>query len=135
MARRYKNVSIENYRGTKTNVKEILESIIRNNCRYTVDRLKEVSPKGARYNNPEKRKDSYAEGWTYKLYKASDRAIVYNKKNYRLTHLLEHGHFIVNKKGGYGWSSGDNHIEKVFTELPDEATKIIKQADIDIDIY
>jgi hypothetical protein len=39
---------------------------------------------------------SYQKGWRIKKFKKSN--IIYNKTDYQLTHLLEHGH--VNKDGG-----------------------------------
>ena len=34
----------------------------------------------------------------------------YNKKRYRVAHLLEHGHKVENKYGTYGTTAGDNVI-------------------------
>ena len=39
---------------------------------------------------------SYQKGWRIKKFKKSN--IIYNKTDYQLTHLLEHGH--INKDGG-----------------------------------
>ena len=37
--------------------------------------------------------------------------VVHNQKYYQLTHLLENGHVIVNKKGEYGRTRPIKHIE------------------------
>lgn len=68
----------------------------------TAQLLRNTSPKGS----PHKRK--YAEGWTTK--KGQGEVIVYNKTNWQLTHLLEDGHVIVNKKGTYGRTRAIKHI-------------------------
>ena len=64
--------------------------------------LRSTSPKGS----PHLR--GYAEGWTTK--KGEGEVIVYNKTNWQLTHLLENGHRIVNKKGEFGRTRAIKHI-------------------------
>lgn len=74
------------------------------------NQLWKLSPKGKN-----SRKDKYFRGWTYKMNKKTHSAIVYNATNYRLTHLLENGHFIVNRKDGkLGWVAPRPHIQKAF---------------------
>ena len=68
----------------------------------TAKLLRSTSPKGT----PHLRK--YAEGWTTK--KGQGEVIVYNKTNWQLTHLLEDGHVIRNKKGTYGRTRAIKHI-------------------------
>lgn len=43
-------------------------------------------------------KSKYAKDWAYKIKKDKNGkyGVVYNKKHYRLTHLLEHGHVVWN---------------------------------------
>lgn len=44
-------------------------------------------------------KSPYAKDWTFKMKKEKGGrkyGVVYNKKHYRLTHLLEHGHIVWN---------------------------------------
>ena len=76
--------------------------------------IKKVSKESVsklRSTSPRKTGD-YAKGWTAK--KVSDmEIIVHNKTGYRLTHLLENGHVIKNKKGTYGRTSGIKHIAPV----------------------
>ncbi len=56
-----------------------------------------------------KRSGEYASGWTSKRLDA-DTNVTYNSKMPGLTHLLEHGHRIVNKKGEFGRVGGDGKI-------------------------
>ena len=69
----------------------------------TAQLLRSTSPKGS----PHLR--GYAEGWTTK--KGRGEVIVYNKTNWQLTHLLEDGHVVRNKKGTYGRARAIKHIE------------------------
>ena len=86
-----------------------------------VQKLKNTSPK----NSHHRRK--YAEGWTTKTQRNRSGItdiVVWNKTNYQLTHLLENGHVIRNKKGTYGRTRGIKHIVPVedwaIDELPRE---------------
>lgn len=57
----------------------------------------------------------YAAGWRAK--RLDKRTIVvYNATAPGLTHLLENGHMIVNKKGSYGRYNGVKHIAPVDQE-------------------
>ena len=61
------------------------------------DELRETSPRGDRSD-----KDSYRKSWQLKLTKKGGLVtggVVYSKQP-QLTHLLEHGHAKVGKKGG-----------------------------------
>ena len=79
----------------------------------TVKRLKEISPKSAGGGD-------YARSWTLQKQSKKSRGItfgktgvtVYNKKHYRLTHLLEKSHRIKNQYGEYGRSEPKPHIGK-----------------------
>lgn len=55
-----------------------------------------------------KKTGEYARGWTSK--KNGDGYVTYNKSMPGLTHLLERGHAIVNKKGNFGRVPGDGKI-------------------------
>ena len=57
----------------------------------TVKRLKNTSPRDS---------GDYAKSWTRK--KIAGGYVVYNKKHYRLTHLLENGHALANQFGSLG---------------------------------
>lgn len=106
------------------NVKGVLETDSMKVAKETVQRLKNTSPKGS----PHQRK--YAEGW--KVSK-KDRAdlVVHNATNYQLTHLLENGHVIRNKKGTYGRTHGIKHIEPAEEWASDELPRRITE-DLDL---
>ena len=63
-----------------------------------------------------KKTGSYAKGWTSKKL-GQGAYVVYNKTDAPLTHLLENGHAIVNKKGSFGRVPGIKHIEPVEKEF------------------
>ena len=85
--------------------REAVEKAVRKTGRETAKDLKNTSPK---------RTGAYASSWTTKVTRSSGRLIgvtVYNKEHYQLTHLLENGHVIKNKKGEYGRTRPIKHIE------------------------
>lgn len=63
--------------------------------------------------NSKKRTGKYAKNWAKKVLKTSRTGqtyVVYNRKEYRVAHLLENGHVVKNKYGTYGTTSGDGVI-------------------------
>lgn len=83
---------------------EAVEKSAKRAGRDTAKDLKNTSPK---------RTGAYASSWSTKVTRSSGRLIgvtVYNKR-YQLTHLLENGHVIKNKKGEYGRTRPIKHIE------------------------
>ena len=96
-------------------VKGVYETDSKQVAKETAQMLKNTSPKGS----PHKRK--YAEGWKVSKQRGGD-LVVHNATNYQLTHLLENGHRIVNKKGEFGRVNGIKHIapaeEWASEELP-----------------
>lgn len=92
--------------------------------RESVNKLKNTSPK---------KTGSYARGWTIKRIQGRGGVldiIVHNKTDYQLTHLLENGHVIRNKKGTYGRTNGIKHIAPVEdwanNELPNEIERDLR---------
>ena len=84
--------------------REAVEKAVRKTGRETAKDLKNTSPK---------RTGAYASSWSTKVTRSSGRLIgvtVYNKEHYQLTHLLENGHVIKNKKGEYGRTRPIKHI-------------------------
>lgn len=68
----------------------------------TVAELKRTSPTSKGHTK-------YARSWT--VTKKGHQYIVHNKRHYRLTHLLEHGHVIKNQYGTYGRTTPQKHIK------------------------
>lgn len=92
-------------------VQEVVEDAAKESAKECVQKLKATSPK--RPGGGE-----YARSWTSK--KLEHGWVVYNKKHYRLTHLLENGHAVSNQYGDYGHPNGRvagiKHIEPVEQE-------------------
>lgn len=104
---------LEDYKG---DVKAAWNSAANKTARDAVSQLKNTSPK---------RHGDYARGWAVKREPARGGLtdfIVHNSKHYQLTHLLENGHVIRNKKGTYGRVNGVKHIApaeaKAIADLP-----------------
>lgn len=72
-------------------------------AKNTMQELKNTSPK---------KTGDYARGWAVKKEQGVGKMnfIVYNRTDYQLTHLLENGHVIRNKKGTYGRTNAIPHI-------------------------
>lgn len=98
--------------------KEVEQSAKRNIqsvAKEAVQKLKNTSPR---------KTGSYSKGWAVK--KDGDMDVtVHNRTDYQLTHLLENGHIIRNKKGTYGRTSGIKHIKPVEEWASDELPRRI----------
>ena len=99
-------------------VENVYEVSVSRVSREAVQRLRNTSPK---------KSGSYARGWTLKKVKSRANVtdvIVHNRTDYQLTHLLENGHVIRNKKGTYGRTRPIKHIAPVAewaeNELPND---------------
>lgn len=76
-------------------------------------------------------KGKYSKSWAYKQergFMGTPRFVIYNKKHYRLTHLLEYGHVVKNgTKRVVGQAGAIPHIkpieEWVQTQLPKDITQ------------
>lgn len=97
-------------------VKDATNKAIEKTARGSVRKLKDTSPK---------KTGDYAKGWATKKERSRDgiyTVTVHNKTDYQLTHLLENGHVVKNKKGVYGRTNGIKHIAPVeqwaSSELP-----------------
>ena len=72
-----------------------------------VNKLKSTSPK---------KSGDYAKGWKLKRERGLNGindVTIHNATDWHLTHLLENGHVIRNKKGTYGRTRGIKHIKPV----------------------
>lgn len=94
-------------KSAKTNIQKV--------ARESVQKLKNTSPVNS---------GSYAKGWGTKKNGDMD-VIVHNRTDYQLTHLLENGHVIRNKKGTYGRTHGTKHIAPVESWAVDELPRRI----------
>lgn len=98
-------------------VNDVLERSANETADESVDKLKNTSPK---------KTGSYAQGWRVKKLSRGD-VVVHNATDYQLTHLLENGHIIRNKKGTYGRTSGIKHIKPVETWANNEFQRKIEE--------
>lgn len=98
-------------------VKGVLETSSMAVAKETVQRLKNTSPK--KYGD-------YAKGWKVSKKERAD-LVVHNATDYQLTHLLENGHEIVNKKGKYGRTNGIKHIKPAEEFAGDELPRRIME--------
>ena len=104
MAQLLDEVNKDVEKSAKTNIQRI--------AKESVQKLKNTSPS---------KTGEYASGWGMKKQGDAD-VVVYNRTAPGLTHLLENGHVIRNKKGTYGRAPAHKHIKPVedwaIDELP-----------------
>lgn len=87
-------------------VREAVDKSAKDAAELCMKTLKSTSPKRPKHGE-------YARSWTVKVEESSNGVsdyITYNKRHYQLTHLLENGHVIRNKKGTYGRTHPIKHI-------------------------
>ena len=106
--------TLEEYKGATV---ETMKKAVDKAAKQAVSDLKATSPvqTGAYAKDWAAKNDRKANKWAY-------AKVVYNKKHYRLTHLLEKGHRKVNG----GMVAARPHIAKVEEEAIDELVKEIK---------
>ena len=99
-------------------VKHVTEVAMNRVSRECVKKLRSSSPK---------KTGDYAKGWAFEKaisHGSTVDYIVRNKTDYQLTHLLEHGHVVINAKGEFGRAPAHPHIKPVEewanNELPNE---------------
>lgn len=85
---------------------DTVDNLAEESAKETMNELKNTSPSGHR--------GKYKRGWRVVKERRGIRTVyIVNNKEYRLTHLLNNGHAIVNQYGRYsGKTTGDNHIGK-----------------------
>lgn len=87
----------------------------------SVSRLKSTSPK---------KTGDYAKGWKLKRERGRNGindVTIHNATDWHLTHLLENGHVIRNKKGTYGRAPAHKHIKPVEEYFNSEVVAEIKR--------
>ena len=98
-------------------VNDVLEDSADTVADQSVEKLQNTSPR---------RTGAYASGWKVKKESAKS-VVVHNATHYQLTHLLENGHVIRNKKGTYGRAPAHKHIKPVETWANREFQRLIKE--------
>ena len=112
-------------------MKELLDEINLEVKEATKEGIQEISKESVQKlrNTSPRKTGSYAKGWAVKRENELE-VVVYNRTDWQLTHLLENGHVIRNKKGTYGRTSGKKHIKPVeewaVDALPEEIMRNIK---------
>lgn len=112
-------------------MKELLDEINQETRDAGAKGIKEVSKESVQMlrNTSPKKTGSYAKGWAAKREGEMD-VVVYNRTDAPLTHLLENGHVVRNKKGTYGRARAIKHIAPVEewaeSELPERILRFIK---------
>lgn len=107
-------------------MKELMDQVdkdVKNSAKRNIDRVSKESVQKLKNTSPVKT-GSYAKGWGTKKVGDMD-VIVHNRTDYQLTHLLENGHVIRNKKGTYGRTHGIKHIAPVEEWAVDELPRRI----------
>ncbi len=102
-------------------VKGVLKTDSMQVAKETVQKLKNTSPV---------KDGSYARGWKVSKQQGSD-LVVHNATDYQLTHLLENGHVIRNKKGTYGRTHPIKHIQPAEEWASEELPRKIME-DLDL---
>ena len=127
------NIKLDDYKGMNIDIE--FKDIVDEYAEKTVKIL-------SLYSNKRKstRKNNYASTWAIKEAERGKKvkekyygAVVWNSKNWGLTHLLENGHIIANKKGGVGWASGNHHIERAYKNVKVPFENAMARAKIDVD--
>lgn len=98
-------------------VNDVLEKSANEIADQSVEKLHNTSPRDT---------GDYASGWTKKK-ESSKSIVVHNATNYQLTHLLENGHVIRNKKGTYGRAPAHKHIKPVETWANNEFQRLVEE--------
>lgn len=107
-------------------VREIYGNCGREITEIAVQKLKQTSPRQNVRGG-----GKYAKSWAYREEKGilgSSTFIIYNKKHYRLTHLLEYGHVIRNgTRRTFGSTRKKPHIKSVEEWVIENLPKTIER--------
>ncbi len=109
-------------------MKELLDEInkdVEDSAKKNMSTVAKESAQKLKNTSP-RRSGSYAKGWSVKKQGDMD-VVVHNRTDYQLTHLLENGHVIRNKKGTYGRTNGIKHIAPVEEWAVDELPRRIME--------
>lgn len=86
-----------------------------------VNQLKATSP----VNEKSTRSGTYAKGWTVK--KTKGEAVIHNRINPGLTHLLENGHDILRNGQKVGHAEAQEHIKDAADMVEEEMVKEVEK--------
>ena len=109
-------------------MKELLDEVnkeVEMSTKRNIDAVSKEAVQKLRNTSPSKT-GSYAKGWSVKRMGEMD-AVIYNRTDAPLTHLLENGHVIKNKKGTYGRTHPIKHIAPVEEWASDELPRRIME--------
>lgn len=109
-------------------MKDLLDEVnkeVRDATKHGIDTVSKESVQKLKNTSPRKT-GSYSKGWAVKREGEMD-VIIHNRTDYQLTHLLENGHVIRNKKGTYGRTNGIKHIAPVEEWAVDELPRRIME--------
>lgn len=105
-------------------MKELLDEVnkdVQDSAKKNINAVAKESVLKLKNTSPVGRTGDYAKGWGTKKQGEMD-VVVHNRTDYQLTHLLENGHVVRNKKGTYGRAPAHKHIKPVedwaIDELP-----------------
>ena len=103
-----------NTKSVTVQMKELLDEVnedVQRSAERNIQRVAKEAVQKLRNTSPVKT-GKYAKGWGTKR-DGKMTVIVHNRTAYQLTHLLENGHVVRNKKGTYGRTHGIKHIAPV----------------------
>lgn len=115
-----KYLPLDKFKGFKVSIDA--EKIILDNAQQCCDDIKAYCESKGWHE--------YADGWVVDVYRKTKQAVVHNRDHYRLTHLLEKGHLITNKKGGVGFTAPFPHIRPAFDRARPKYIEDIKNKTI-----
>ena len=118
------NIELDKFNGFEVEID--YKPIMKEYADKTVNIVKTNSPKG--------RRGKYAQGWRVLANntKLGYEAVVWNETDWQLTHLLENGHLIVNKRGGVGWASSHPHIQKSYDSIKSQYVNAMENVKVNI---
>lgn len=117
------DITMEDY---VNGVNDVLSEVSQQVANSTEKELQNTSPS---------RTGAYRKSWTYDnrdVWKGKKNGyrsemVVFNKDNYRLTHLLEKSHRIANAYGTYGKSKAQPHIAPARKNAEEEFVKLLEK--------
>lgn len=126
-----KEIALEDFHHLKVTVE--MEQIIKRYGALSSEDLRNNPSRNPRIKE-HRTENEYFSTWRYRYDKGQKAAIVYNKRNGRLTYLLENGHAITNAKGGIKWTRAFPHISITFDKFKDKYVRDMRNAPLNVDL-